>query len=149
MTGAVLEALNEYVETNKKVFSTDRSQTVGASEIGQCERKIAAFKLEGTGGSEIMRDPDYKDSWGARERGNLIENHLMVPAIKAKYGELAQLTGQEQHSFVSDFLSCTPDCLIDDEPPFLIEFKSIDLKHRENREVYDSTIGKIDEKTLL
>ena len=125
----VKDAINVWVKTNEKIFENDRTLTVGGSEIGQCERKVWFSKAEQTElGSTFARNPDYVDSWGARERGNLIENHLVVPAIKSLFGRTARFIGTKQITFIDGYISATPDCLIDpyEGDEFLIEIKSID-----------------------
>jgi hypothetical protein len=123
----VSQAVAEYVREREKVWSNDRGQTVGASEIGQCSRKIWALKFEFEPGVGVARDDDFVEGWGARERGNLIEQHLLVPAIFKRYRERAQLLGPMQQTFIDGYASCTPDCLIvDEDEQTLIEFKSID-----------------------
>jgi hypothetical protein len=123
----VTEAVKQYVESQKKEWKHDRRQSVGASEIGQCSRKIWCIKYEDmeTG---VPRDPDkVLDSWGARERGNLIEKHLLVPAMRAKYNHLAMYMGEEQRTFYDGYLSATPDCLLRVNGHYmLVEFKTID-----------------------
>ncbi len=124
---SISQAVAEYVREKEKVWSNDRSQTVGASEIGQCARKVWATKFEFEPGMGVARDNDYVETWGARERGNLIEQHLLVPAILRRYGTAAQLLGSRQQTFIDGYASCTPDCLIDDGgEQILVEFKSID-----------------------
>ena len=122
----VTEAVKQYVESQKKEWKHDRRQSVGASEIGQCSRKIWCIKYEDmeTG---VPRDQDTVDSWGARERGNLIEKHLLVPAMRAKYNHLAMYMGDEQRTFHDGYLSATPDCLLHINGNYmLVEFKTID-----------------------
>ena len=123
----VKNAVDSYVKANLKTFEHDRTMTVGASEIGQCERKTWFTKAELTElGSTFERNPDYVNSWGARERGNLIERHLLVPAIRKAYGKKAKLLGNKQRSFIDGMISATPDAFINEKEPFLIEIKSID-----------------------
>jgi hypothetical protein len=127
----VKNAINVYVENNKKNLGPhDRTTTVGGSEIGLCERKTWFGKAEQTElGSTFQRNPDYVDSWGARLRGDIVENHLLVPAIIAQYGKQAKFLGKEQKTFIDGCISATPDCLIipsGGRAQFLIEFKSID-----------------------
>jgi hypothetical protein len=123
----VADAIAYFVKDNERVFETDRSQTIGASEIGQCMKKVFALKFEHEPGMGVPRDEGYVDTWGARTRGNLIENNLLVPAIKKSFGSRAHLLGGLQRTFVDGFLSCTPDCLIEDEDGcFLVEFKTKD-----------------------
>src|SRR5215469_2757396 len=92
----VTEAIKEFVEAQKKTWPHDRRQTIGASEIGQCARKIFCVKFEDDPDMAVPRDPDMHDPWGARERGNLIEKYLIVPAMRLKYGHLAMFMGEEQ-----------------------------------------------------
>ena len=47
MTGLIKQALDAYVDSTRRIFPQDRSQTVGASEVGQCVRKIYWLKNEG------------------------------------------------------------------------------------------------------
>jgi hypothetical protein len=122
----VKKAVQEYVESKKKEWPHDRRQTIGASEIGQCARKIFCLKFEDDPDMRVPRDPDAHDSWGARERGSLIENHLLVPAMRRKYNHFAMFMGEEQKTFFDSYLSATPDCLLKNGGHLLVEFKTID-----------------------
>jgi hypothetical protein len=123
----VTTAVAEYVTAQKKTWKHDRAQSIGASEIGQCARKIFCTKFEDDPDLAVPRDPDAHDSWGARERGNLIEKHLLVPAMRAKFNHLAMFMGEEQRTFFDGYLSATPDCLLRTNGHYLlIEFKTID-----------------------
>lgn len=108
----ISEALDAYANSSNKVWSTDRSQTVGASEVGQCARKVFWTKNEGDPVYGAPRDPEYVDTWGARVRGTVMENELWFPAMAAKFGERLLFAGPAQQTFVSGFLSATPDGLI-------------------------------------
>jgi len=122
----VTEAVKKYVESQKKEWKHDRRQSVGASEIGQCSRKIWCVKYEDME-CGVERNEGEPDSWGARERGNLIEKHLLVPAMRAKYNHLAMYMGDEQRTFHDGYLSATPDCLLHINGNYmLVEFKTID-----------------------
>lgn len=70
------EAYDTYVKAHQKVWAHDRSKTMGASEAFGCLRK-AWFSKNGA-----ARDPDHKDSWGALQRGDLIEQHFAEPAVR-------------------------------------------------------------------
>jgi CRISPR/Cas system-associated exonuclease Cas4 (RecB family) len=70
------EAYDSYVKGHQKVWAHDRSKSMGASEAFGCLRKAWFSK----NGGEI--DPDYKESWGALQRGDLIEQHFAEPAVK-------------------------------------------------------------------
>jgi hypothetical protein len=132
--GIVTQAVAEFIASQKKVWKHDRRQSIGASEIGQCARKIFCMKFEDDPDIAVPRDPDAHDSWGARERGNLIEKHLLVPAMRAKYSHLAMFMGEEQQTFFDGYLSATPDCLLrlngellnSTAVYLLIDFKTID-----------------------
>jgi CRISPR/Cas system-associated exonuclease Cas4 (RecB family) len=70
------EAYDTYVKSNQKVWAHDRSKSVGASEAFGCLRK-AWFNKHGA-----EKDTDHKESWGALQRGDLIEQHFAEPAVK-------------------------------------------------------------------
>lgn len=108
----IKEALNAYAQSTNRAFATDRSQTVGASEVGQCARKVFWLKNENDPQHAALRDPGYEDSWGARMRGTIMENEFWYPAMRASFGERLLFAGPEQQTFVSGFLSATPDGLI-------------------------------------
>lgn len=108
----IRHALDQFALSRQKTWTTDRSQTVGASEIGQCARKVFWLKNESDPAHAAPRDPDYKDTWGARERGTVFENSFWEPALRAQFGERLLFAGSEQRTFVSGFLSATPDGLL-------------------------------------
>lgn len=110
--GMIAAALNEYASTTNKIWQTDRSQTVGASEVGQCARKVFWLKNEGDAAHAAPRDPDYVDGWGARARGTVYENSFWEPALRMRFGPRLKFAGREQRTFVSGFLSATPDGLL-------------------------------------
>lgn len=112
----IAEALNSFVTSRTKSFSHDRSMTVGASEVGMCARRVAFAKTMDEPGAAVPVDEDYEEGWGARERGDLIENALFVPAVRARFGASALYTGDEQRTFAKGFLSATPDGLLIDQP---------------------------------
>jgi CRISPR/Cas system-associated exonuclease Cas4 (RecB family) len=122
----VTEAIKQYVESQKKTWPHDRRQTIGASEIGQCARKIFCIKFEDDPDMAVPRDSGMHDPWGARERGNLIEKYLIVPAMRLKYGHLAMFMGEEQKTFFYGDLSVTPDCILRNGEYIPVEFKTID-----------------------
>jgi len=67
---------NGWVEDTQKAWGHDRKKTLGGSEAFGCLRK-AWYKRNGT-----PYDADYEESWGALRRGDIIENHLVVPAME-------------------------------------------------------------------
>lgn len=131
------EILDNYMKANKKVWEHDRSLTLGASEAFGCIRK-AFFTKTGA-----PQDPDFKQDWGATERGNLIEDHFLVPAFEGHMpGDTEAIgLGDDQETLIDGLLSATPDGLminleknaltkygIDDieSDCAILEFKSID-----------------------
>jgi hypothetical protein len=123
----IREILTAYAGTQQRSFDHDRSQTVGASEVGQCSRKIYWLKNEDDPIHSALRDEGYVDSWGARLRGQVIEDHYWLLAMRARFGDALKFAGAEQRTFSSGFLSATPDGLVvADGDCFLIECKTID-----------------------
>jgi len=122
----IKEALNEFANSMNKIWTYDRSNTIGGSEIGGCARKAfyeknrkiktgVKFRANRTSRENIKRyepDKDYVDGWGARMRGNLIEAHLWVPALKKRFGKNLLMAGKDQKSLFKGFLSATPDGLV-------------------------------------
>lgn len=102
-----------YVGSREKTWKYDRNKTLGASEAFGCIRK-AWFAKNGT-----KRDEDYEDTWGATHRGDLIENHLVVPAVQhglKRQAPMAKLLGAgDNQTTILDKRkknSATPDGLI-------------------------------------
>ena len=107
---------NDYVANHQKVWAHDRALTVGASETFGCIRKIGFGKRGAEFGFE--QDDDYENGWGAMERGNLIEDHWVVPVLDDELPEGVGLlwAGDDQTTFVreDDYISATPDGLLTD-----------------------------------
>lgn len=98
-------------EAKQKVWMYDRNKSMGASEAFDCLRE-AFFKKKG-----FEQDKDFAQSWGAMERGNLIEDHFVVPALDVGLPEGVDLIGAgqaDQTTFLDEEnkLSATPDALI-------------------------------------
>lgn len=111
----IAKALDEYAQVRPTKFDADeRMNTVGASEIGQCIRKTYWLKNEDNPPIAVARDPEYQDSWGARQRGTVFEDRFWVPAMRAKFGKRLKYAGRYQKTFQHGFLSATPDALITD-----------------------------------
>lgn len=108
----IKKTLDQYAASVDKLWTHDRSNTVGASEIGQCARKIFWLKSESDSAHRVDRDPDYSETWGARMRGTVFEDRFWEPALRARFGDRLVLAGRNQRTFVSDFLSATPDGMI-------------------------------------
>lgn len=105
---SIKEMCDTYVASNQKSWSHDRLSTVGASEAFACLRKVAFTK------AEVAGDADYEDGWGAKVRGDLVENHLWEPALRSHVPEGVRLlyAGKDQKTFVDGYLSATPDGLM-------------------------------------
>lgn len=140
----ITELLTKYVSTKQKKWLHDRSLSVGASEIGQCARKIYYLK------KDTKHDAHASlISWGATHRGNMIEQHLVVPALEARFGKNLLFAGEDQTTFKEGSLSATPDGLITNVKPdilkhlgvkdigsncILVEIKSIDPRANLDKE---------------
>jgi hypothetical protein len=93
----------------------DRSQSVGASEVGSCARRVWFSKFQDS--TRLARDSDRPDRSGARHRGDLIEKNLWLPALRHTYGSRLIWAGDEQHTFgEGQLLTATPDGLLIDMP---------------------------------
>ena len=125
---SIKEMLTYGVAKRQRTWGRDRAETIGASEIGQCARKTWFAKHGAT------PDSDYEDSWGARERGNLIENHHWEPAIRSyltdTYGERVEflLAGEDQETLVDGYLSATPDGLVVNRSNQVLTIAGVDLE---------------------
>ncbi len=96
--------LAAHVGANGKTWDHDRSSTVGASEVGQCLRKIWFVKNQ--------TPPEYKESYGARLRGDLIESHYWEPGLRSQFSDQLLYAGKDQKTFVDGYLSATSDGLL-------------------------------------
>jgi hypothetical protein len=108
----IAEALHEYAKTLERAFEHDRSNTVGASEIGKCARQVYYQKNLGDPVYGAPIDPWYEDDWGYRLRGKIVEDHFWYPAMKAKYGDALKFAGPDQKTMADGMLSATPDGLL-------------------------------------
>jgi hypothetical protein len=100
----------EHLRPATKTWGHDRSETVGASEIGQCARQ--------TWYSKHGYAPEGEQSWGPAERGHMIEAW-----VTAKLGAVMELTRVQQTLFDGP-LSATLDMVIPVEMP--LDVKSFD-----------------------
>lgn len=140
-TGFTFEDLfDELIADNQKTWKQDRNLTVGASECFGCIRKNWFTKR----GSEfgIERDDHYEESWGAMERGNIIENHYIVPALEAglkRRGLSLIMAGDGQDTIIDGIHSATLDGLIIQEdgsflPEDFLAYYGIDPKDFEDQD---------------
>jgi hypothetical protein len=110
----IKQTLDAYAASSSKAWGHDRSSTIGASEVGQCARKIFWVKNENDSARRVDRDPEYAETWGARMRGTVFEDSFWEPALRARFGDRLKLAGKDQKTFTSNFLSATPDGMIVD-----------------------------------
>lgn len=109
------DLFDEHIASNQKTWKQDRRLTVGASECFGCIRKNWFTKRGDEFG--IERDEDYEENWGAMERGNIIENHFIVPGVEAglkRRGLELIMAGDGQDTILDDIHSATLDGLIID-----------------------------------
>lgn len=92
------------------MFLVDRNRTIGASEIGQCARRMYWVKTQG------QADTSYVDNWGAKMRGKIMEQKFWVPAMVRRFRNKLLLAGNKQTQIHDQLLSCTPDGLLVDMP---------------------------------
>ena len=117
MTSIIAQTLDAYAQSASKIFTHDRLNTLGASEVGQCARKMFWLKNEDDTQLRVPRDPGYVDTWGARARGSVFEDAFWVPAMRKQFGKRLKFAGKHQKTFVKDFLSATPDGIITNLTP--------------------------------
>lgn len=104
----------KYWDANTKEWDHDRTQSVGASEVFGCLRKALLSKREKEFKS-YADPPSIDDNWGAMERGNIIEDHYVVPVIRKFVQGKAELLFANQAEQVTMHVgraSATPDGLI-------------------------------------
>lgn len=104
--------LDAYAVSINRFDPNDRVHTVGASDVGQCERKVYWTKNLGDPDYGAPTDPDYIDSYGAKLRGTMFENYFWAPALKVRYGDRLLFAGKAQQTFMSGYLSATPDGML-------------------------------------
>lgn len=109
------DLFDEHIASNQKTWKQDRRLTVGASECFGCIRKNW-FTKRGTD-FDFAPDEDYEENWGAMERGNIIENHFIVPGVEEglrRRGLELIMAGDGQDTILDDIHSATLDGLIID-----------------------------------
>lgn len=99
---------DDYAAATEKTWTHDRSSTEGASGIFTCRRKRWFAQ------NDVAVDPDYVDRYGAKRRGDLIENGWVVPALRAGLPPSCDLlwAGDDQRTLVDGYISATPDGLL-------------------------------------
>ena len=103
----ISDALHAFGDAFGRSWKHDRSQTVGASEIGQCLRRVW-FSKHG------MERDNGVDTYGYRVRGSIYEDNFFVPALRAYYGKRLRWAGDGQRTFFDKEspLAATPDGLL-------------------------------------
>lgn len=111
--GPIKSAMTSYVNSKamEKVWLVDRQRTVGASEIGQCSRRMAWAKS-----NNPPVNPGHVDRWGARVRGSVMEDAFWVKALKHRYRGKLILAGRDQRTVHDRYLSATIDGILIDQP---------------------------------
>jgi hypothetical protein len=107
----IAEALAAYAHASNRAFEA-RVMSVGASEVGRCERAVFFEKNAGDRDYGAPRDGDSVDDWGARVRGSIFEAHFWAPALYDRFGARLRYAGVEQKTLTLGFLSSTPDGLL-------------------------------------
>jgi hypothetical protein len=108
-TGVVAKALADYARSISDP-AKDRAFTLGASDIGQCSRKVFFAKHDGEWNT------GYVENWGATLRGQMIEQVFWAPALRARFGADLKFIGDKQRQFKRGFISATPDALLTNAP---------------------------------
>lgn len=112
--GLMKPVLSKHMESLQRVFK-DRHLTVGASEIGLCARLVWYVKHHPS-----AKAINGEESFGASHRGNMIEAHTVVPALRRHYGANILYSGKDQRTFVSGVNSATPDGMLINQPKDLL-----------------------------
>lgn len=139
-----------YVDEHQKVWDHDRASTLGASEAFGCLRK-AWFDKRGEDAG-YKPDEDFVQGWGAAERGNIMEEHWVVPVLEtynpkgtrfhfgSKEDQVTYVYGANSATPDGLFTGCSRDALslygVDDLEAdcFLVEIKSIDPRSKLDEE---------------
>lgn len=104
--------LHAFAATLNKFTVDDRLHTVGASDVGQCERRVYWQKNHGDPDYGVPTDPDHVDNYGARLRGTMFEDVFWAPALLNQFGKRLLYCGKDQKTLMSGYLSATPDGLL-------------------------------------
>lgn len=105
--------ITKHMEAQQKIFK-NRHLTVGASEIGRCARQTWYVKHHPA--AQALDEISY----GAIHRGNMLENHLLVPALRRHFGGDILFSGKDQKTFIDGDNSATPDGLLINQPANLL-----------------------------
>lgn len=104
----------------------DRSMTVGASEVGQCQRKLVYDK------HGVEPDTGFVQDLGAAERGNVLEEWVVENLQHSLPDDIDLLwaTDEGQQTLVDKetYQSATPDGLFVSKTPFTLEVDSVSVE---------------------
>ncbi len=105
---------NAYMAQNQKTWEFNRDLSLGASETWGCGREGWYKKRGKEFGIEADEGDVDAPGWGAMERGNLIEEHFVVPALRKALPSQYTIhyEGDNQKTRVVGKSSATPDGLI-------------------------------------
>ena len=140
MTDFVLDfekIFNDHIDHNPKEWMYDRNESVGASEVYGCLRE-AWFNKRGTD-KGYEKDVEHVERWGATERGNIIENHFVVPAVSHHLPDELHLHYQGEHQTTLREMrtSATPDGLITGFP----KGSRVVVKYKEHEVVIEDIVS--------
>lgn len=118
-TKAMILANMDRKSASKTWGGHDRSMTTGASEVGQCQRKVVYDK------HGVDPDPSFRQDLGAAERGNVLEDWVVENLQHSLSDDIELLwaTDEGQNTLVDKTFhqSATPDGLFTSKTPFTIE----------------------------
>ena len=115
---------DSYVGTQAKTWSHDRMKSVGASEAFACIRQVFFKKRGPELGYE--KDENRVESWGAMERGNVMEMSFVAPALLHAFGDNLLFAGSDQQTLVLGRSSSTSDGLVINQPRDALKNYGID-----------------------
>lgn len=107
------DCFDEFVANHQKTWKYNRNEMVGASECFGCIRKTWFGKHGDKFGFTV--DKDHEENWGAMRRGDIMENHLIVPAIRQglhRRGMDLIMEGDDQETIRDGYNSATLDGLV-------------------------------------
>lgn len=120
----LLSSMNRKSES-KTWGGHDRSMTVGASEVGQCQRKLVYDK------HNMEPDTGFVQDLGAAERGNVLEEWVVENLQHSLSDDIELLwaTDEGQNTLVDkeSFQSATPDGLFTSEKMFDVSANGVQV----------------------
>ena len=109
MSKKIKDAFADAIKARQRVWSHDRTKSLGASETFACIRRGWFAKHR----ADLKEEQDL----GAAERGNIMERHHVVPALQHIYGaDNCLYMSEDQDTLVLDRSSATPDGLVINQP---------------------------------